>query len=40
MWAFTHDVTVGKELMSLFIVVLFALLLNEFAVIIKLTEEV
>ena len=40
MRAFAHDISVGKELMCLFIVILFALFFNEFSLIIELLEEV
>ena len=40
MRAFAHDISVGKELMGLFVVILFGLFFDEFSVIIELLKEV
>ena len=40
MGASSHDIAVGQELFGLGIVVLFALLFDEFAVVVQLAEEV
>ena len=37
---FAHDITVGKELMSLLVIVLLALLFNELTIVIEFAEEV
>ena len=38
--AFAHDITVGEELVLLFVVELFALQLHEFVVVVEFAEEV
>ena len=40
MRACSHDIAVGQELFGLGVVVLFALLFDEFAVVVQLAEEV